>query len=140
MINIGYSIWEKTCLSIGKIHKNVLQRSLQWYPLSKLNSLQKQEISTEEFFNKYIKTGCYFLSNDFKNRFEYFLPKPDLNLRNVALINPIDLYYTIGLGFYLNSKYTDSRNSALFSVFSPTQNTYICLNPVNTTLTNLKGM
>ena len=117
MINIEYSIWKKACDSINKIKKSTLKNSLQWYPISKLSKQEKDIISTEDFFNNYIKSGNYLMSNKFKNIFQYFLPKSDLNLRAISLINPIDLYFSTALGFYLNNKYKEKRDLEHFSVY-----------------------
>ena len=82
---------------------------LQWFPFSKLSDSDKVEISSEDFFEKYISTGGFVFFPDIMRCSENYIQKGDGSFRNSALISPLLYLVVQSVGMEISKKYSSTR-------------------------------
>lgn len=109
MFGISYCTWEDICNMYFSIHVGAQKAYLQWFPFSKLSIKDKEEISSEDFYKKYIKTGGFVLFPEVMRHSENFIQKSDGSFRNSVLVSPI--YYLVlqSMGKEISKRYTTQR-------------------------------
>ena len=65
MLKINYKTWKSIC-DMYFLSKPALKSYLQWFPFSKLSKKDKTEISSENFYNKYIKISNTNIKSNYK--------------------------------------------------------------------------
>lgn len=110
MINMEYNTWNNVCEGIFKQSNQTLNKYLQLYPFSILSTEEKEEIKSEEFFNKYIKNGALFRNKLVFDFPRHYIQKSNSSFRNVKLVSPIIHIYLECVGYHVCNAYT--RNSS----------------------------
>ena len=57
MFGVSYDTWKSICNMYFSLNAGSQKAYLQWFPFTKFSSADKENISGEEFYNSYIKTG-----------------------------------------------------------------------------------
>ena len=89
MFGVKYDTWKSVCDMYFSLKTGSLKAYLQWFPFTKLTKADKDVISSEEFYNKYIKTGSFVLFPPAMHQSENFLQKSDGSFRDSSLVGPI---------------------------------------------------
>lgn len=89
MFGVKYDTWKSVCDMYFSLKTGSLKAYLQWFPFTKLTKADKDIISSEDFFNKYIKTGSFVLFPPAMHQSENFLQKSDGSFRDSSLVGPI---------------------------------------------------
>lgn len=87
MLNIKYDDWKACCNGIFKLNNN--HKYIQMYPFKKLGDKEKQKVISEEFFNKYIKSGFFMEYEEFSMVCNNYIVKENGDFRNSTLVSPI---------------------------------------------------
>lgn len=109
MFGISYGTWEEICDMYFMLYVGVHKAYLQWFPFSRLTDEEKEEISGEEFYNQYIKTGGFVLFPEVMRHSENFIQKSDGSFRNAALVSPIFYLVLQAIGKEISIKYQSQR-------------------------------
>lgn len=86
-----------------------LKSYLQWFPFTKLSEKDKNTISSEDFYNQYIKTGSFILFPSVMHQSENFLQKSDGSFRDSSLVGPILYLVLQSVGKEISNQYTSVR-------------------------------
>ena len=86
-----------------------LKAYLQWFPFSKLTDDDKNEMSGEEFYQKYISTGGFVLFPEVMRHSENFIQKSDGSFRNSTLVSPIFYLVFQAIGKEVFNRYSSQR-------------------------------
>lgn len=109
MFGITYATWKTICTMYFSLEEKTQKAYLQWFPFSKLTYDDKNEISGEDFFKKYISNGGFVFFPEIMLRSDNYIQKGDGSFRNSALISPL-LYLVIqALGKEISNKYSSTR-------------------------------
>ena len=109
MFGITYDVWEEVCGMYFSLGEKTQKAYLQWFPLSKLSDEDKDEISSLEFFEKYIDTGGFVFFPEIMLCSENYIQKGDGSFRNSALISPLLYLVVQSLGMEISIKYSSTR-------------------------------
>ena len=82
---------------------------LQWFPFTKLSSDDKEIISGEDFYNRYIKTASFLLFPSAIHQSENYLQKGDGSFRDSSLIAPILYLFLQAIGLEIHNRYLPGR-------------------------------
>lgn len=82
---------------------------LQWFPFTKLSSVDKETISGEEFYNSYIKTASFILFSPVMHQSENYLQKGDGSFRDSSLVAPILFLFLQSIGLEIYNHYSPIR-------------------------------
>jgi AbiA family abortive infection protein len=83
---------------------------LQWFPFSRLSSADEQTILSEDFYQRFIKTGTFILFPEFMHRSENYILKGDGSFRDASLVSPILYLILQAIGKELSDIYTPVRD------------------------------
>lgn len=109
MFGIQYETWENVCSMYFNVKKGSLSAYLQWFPFSKLSSEDKEYISSEEFFYRYINHGSFVIFETAMQQTDNFLLKSDGSFRDSSLIAPV-LYLVLQcIGKEISVHYSSQR-------------------------------
>lgn len=111
MFGISYETWKETCNMFFSIREGVHKAYLQWFPFSKLSNDDKEELTSEHFFKKYISGGGFVLFTEVMKHTENFIQKGDGSFRNSVLISPLLFLIIQALGKEISIRYTSQRSS-----------------------------
>ncbi|MCM1546125.1 MAG: AbiA family abortive infection protein [Clostridiales bacterium] len=90
---------------------NTKKSYLQWFPFTKLSHTEKEVISSEDFYNNYIKTFSFILFPNNLYQSNNFIQKSDGSFRNASLVSPI-LYLALqAMGKEIFDIYNHTRSS-----------------------------
>lgn len=109
MFGISYNTWKEICDMYFSLHVGTHKAYLQWFPFSKLSDDDKAEISGEDFYNRYIKTGGFVLFPEVMRHSENFIQKSDGSFRNAALVSPILYLVLQAIGKEISKRYISQR-------------------------------
>lgn len=111
MFSIKYEDWKKSCISIFSQKQGRKRIYLQWYPFSKLSSVEKNILMSEKYFNDYIKSGMFLFDSENSIIMNNYMLKSDGNFRNASLISPIMYLLSITIGRTIYEKYLPSGDT-----------------------------
>lgn len=118
MFGFTYDTWRETCKMYFKLGDGSKKAYLQWFPFSKLTKDDEVRISSEEFFNQYIKNAAFVLFPKVMYRSENFLQKSDGSFRDSSLLFPI-LYLVIqAIGKEISNHYKPERNVTIDAFYA----------------------
>ncbi len=106
MININFNDWENVCKSFFNLNGSKLESYIQWYPFSKLTENSKNIISSEKFFENFIKNGAIFKEYNTFNFPSHYSQKTSASFRNMSLVSPFVYLYIEAIGYHINQEYT----------------------------------
>ena len=109
MFDISYNTWKETCNMYFSLQRGTHKAYLQWFPFSKLSKEDIEEISGEDFFNKYINTGGFVLFPEVMRYTENYIQKSDGSFRNASLVSPILYLVLQALGKEVSARYKMQR-------------------------------
>lgn len=109
LFGITYNTWRETCDMYFSLHIGIHKSYLQWFPFSKLTDDEKDEISSVEFFNKYIKTGGFVFFPEVMRHSENYIQKSDGSFRNAVLVSPLLFLVLQAMGKELSAHYVSQR-------------------------------
>lgn len=98
MFGIKYETWKSTCNMYFSLKPGSLKSYLQWFPFTKLTENDKNYISSNDFYSKYIKTGSFVLFSPAMHQSENFIQKSDGSFRDSSLISPVLYLFLQSLG------------------------------------------
>ena len=116
MIDFGYDIWINVINEIKSISKTHGQYFMQLFPFYCCNDLT--EISSEDYYDKYIKTGCFLLNDVNYIMANNYNIKKDGSFRKRFAISPIFYIYYICIGHYVYSKSLKNENEKIKVFYS----------------------
>jgi len=122
-----YEIWQDVCDMFFRLDNRHLKSYLQLYPFSVLSDTDKNIISGEDFFEKYIKTGSFLYFDDNILCTNNYLQKSDGSLRNAMLVSPILYLVMQTMGKDIFDKCDLQRNENVYVFYS---GNYEILNPL----------
>lgn len=105
MINMEYDTWNKACEGIFRQSKQSLNKYLQLYPFSILSDDEMEEIKSEEFFYKFIKSGALFKNKLVFDFPRHYIQKNNSSFRNSKLVSPIIFIYLECIGYHVCKAY-----------------------------------
>ena len=109
MFGVKYDTWKSVCDMYFSLKTGSLKAYLQWFPFTKLTKADKDIISSEDFFNKYIKTGSFVLFPPAMHQSENFLQKSDGSFRDSSLVGPILYLMLQAVGKEIYDQYISVR-------------------------------
>jgi len=109
MFGITYDTWKEICNMYFSLGEKTQKSYLQWFPFSKLSDSDKDEICSEDFFEKYIATGGFVLFPEIMLCSENYIQKGDGSFRNSALISPLLYLVVQSVGMEVSKKYSSTR-------------------------------
>ena len=109
MFGISYDTWKEICDMYFSQHVSINKAYLQWFPFSKLPDKDKDEISGEDFFKRYIKTGGLVLFPEIMRHSENYIQKSDGSFRNATLVSPIFFLLLQSVGKEISKRYIPQR-------------------------------
>ena len=112
MINISYDTWNEACIFIKDYSKKYGKFYMQLYPFYKFNNLSN--ISSEAFFDSYVKNGAIFAKYDNFDKIDNYCRKSDGSYRKRFLLTPIMYIYYIAIGLHISKKYNQKRNKEIY--------------------------
>ena len=89
MLGITYDTWKNTCQMYFNLRKRTKSAYLQWFPFTKMSSDDQDTITSEVFYNRYIKSGAFVLFPATMHRSENFIQKGDGSFRDSSLLSPV---------------------------------------------------
>lgn len=109
MFGVKYDTWKSVCDMYFSLKTGSLKAYLQWFPFTKLTKADKDIISSEDFFNKYIKNGSFVLFPPAMHQSENFLQKSDGSFRDSSLVGPILYLMLQAVGKEIYDQYISVR-------------------------------
>lgn len=109
MFGVKYDTWKSVCDMYFSLKTGSLKAYLQWFPFTKLTKADKDIISSEDFFNKYIKNGFFVLFPPAMHQSENFLQKSDGSFRDSSLVGPILYLMLQAVGKEIYDQYISVR-------------------------------
>ncbi len=89
MFGITYETWKSTCKMFFDLKNGTKAAYLQWFPFTKISSEDQDNIASEQFYNKYIKSGAFSLFPPAMYRSENYIQKGDGSFRDSSLLSPV---------------------------------------------------
>ena len=89
MFGITYETWKNTCQMYFDLGKRTKAAYLQWFPFTKISSDDQDTIASEDFYNRYIKSGAFVLFPAAMHRSENFIQKGDGSFRERSIVDII---------------------------------------------------
>ena len=114
MIGIDYDLWKKVCLNIKNYAKIYGKFYIQLYPFTFDDFYDY--MSSEIFYNNFIKSGAIFEINNFEFPKNYAI-KSDGTIRKRYLLTPIIYLYYIAIGEYVSNKFKPACISNNYSCY-----------------------
>ncbi|MFV4964698.1 AbiA family abortive infection protein [Lactobacillus delbrueckii subsp. allosunkii] len=111
MFGISYDVWKSICEMYFSLSSRTCESYLQWYPFTNLSNIDKEEIKSREFFDKYIDLGGFVLFPEMMHHSENFIQKADGSFRNATLISPILFLVLQAMGKEISNRYIVERPS-----------------------------
>ena len=111
MFGISYDTWKKVCGMYFTLGTGSQKAYLQWFPFTKLSSDDKEIISGEDFYNRYIKTASFMPFPPAMHQSENYLQKGDGSFRDSSLIAPILFLFLQSVGMEIHNQYVPIRPS-----------------------------
>lgn len=111
LFGISYDTWKKVCGMYFTLGTGSQKAYLQWFPFTKLSSDDKEIISGEDFYNRYIKTASFMLFPPAMHQSENYLQKGDGSFRDSSLIAPILFLFLQSVGMEIHNQYVPIRPS-----------------------------
>lgn len=113
MFSFEYEDWKMVCSQIF-LQKYWRKRSyLQWYPFTKLSRKEKETVTSEVFFNNYIKSGLFLYYSESWLITDNYILKGDGNFRNATLISPIMYLTALTVGKSISKIFTSNRQRSI---------------------------
>lgn len=111
MLGISYDTWKSVCDMYFLLNASSQKAYLQWFPFTKLSSADKEIISGENFYNRYIKMSSFILFPSAMHQSENYLQKGDGSFRDSSLISPILFLLLQSIGLEIHNLYSSIRPS-----------------------------
>lgn len=111
LFGISYDTWKKVCDMYFTLKTGSQKAYLQWFPFTKLSSDDKEIISGEDFYNRYIKTASFMLFPPAMHQSENYLQKGDGSFRDSSLIALILFLFLQSVGMEIHNQYVPIRPS-----------------------------
>ena len=111
MFGVKYDTWKSVCEMYFSLKNGSLKAYLQWFPFTKLTEADKAVISSEEFYDNYIKTGSFVLFPFVMHQSENYMQKSDGSFRDASLVGPILYLMLQAIGKEIYDQYTPVRPS-----------------------------
>lgn len=112
MIGISYDNWLKACELVKEYGKTHGKYYVQIYPFFRYNNVK--EISSEEFYLKYIKSGFILGDSENLKKVDNYCRKNDGSYRKRYLLTPLIYIYYIAVGIHISEKYQQKRSPEIF--------------------------
>ena len=110
MFGITFNQWLDVCkMYLIDQNENTLKAYLQWYPYCSIPYYHKNSLSTDDFYNKYIKNGNCVLFPTVTFKDKNYLLKNGGTIRNATLISPLMYLVLQAVGKALSEKYVVQR-------------------------------
>lgn len=113
MLGITYDTWKNTCQMYFDLGKGTKASYLQWFPFTKISSADQDTIASEEFYNRYIKSGAFVLFPSAMHRSENFIQKGDGSFRDSSLLSPVLYLILQALGKEISRVYLPQRGNQI---------------------------
>lgn len=108
------------------IHTGIKKAYLQWFPFSNLSETDQDDISSVEFYKKYIENGTFVLFPAALHQSENYIQKGDGSFRDASLISPILFLVLQSIGKEISEKYIAQRSSDIEVYYA---GNYPCMRP-----------
>ena len=109
LFGISYDTWKNVCDMYFSLNIGSQNAYLQWFPFGKLSCSEKNCISGEDFYNKYIKTASFMFFPPAMHQSENYLQKGDGSFRDSSLLSPILFLFFQSVGFEIHNHYSPIR-------------------------------
>jgi AbiA family abortive infection protein len=109
LFGIKYETWKSVCKMYFDLKQGTQKAYLQLFPFSKLTQSDKINISSEDFFNKYIRYGTFCLFQTAMLRTENYIFKSDGSFRDSSLLSPILYLLLQSIGKEISESYVSKR-------------------------------
>lgn len=113
MLGITYDTWKNTCQMYFDLGKGTKASYLQWFPFTKILSADQDTIASEEFYNRYIKSGAFVLFPSAMHRSENFIQKGDGSFIDSSLLSPVLYLILQALGKEISRVYLPQRGNQI---------------------------
>ena len=118
MFNITYDTWKAVCDMYFSQKEGRLKSYLQWFPFYKLSSTDKAAISSQQFFDTYIRHGAIVLHESFFLRTDNYLQKGDGSFRDSKLLSPMMYLVLQAIGKTISEKVELEREQQIEVFYS----------------------
>jgi AbiA family abortive infection protein len=118
MFNITYETWESVCNMYFAQKEGRLKSYLQWFPFYKLSSADKATITSQQFYNTYIKHGTISLCESFFLRTDNYMQKGDGSFRDSKLLSPLMYLVLQAIGKTISEKIKLDRDQNIEVFYS----------------------
>lgn len=120
MVDVGYEIWKKSINAIKSLSEKYSDYYMQLFPF-KNNDISL--ISSEDYYNKYIKTGCFVMNEENYIMANNYSMKTNGIFRKRYAISPVFYIYYICLGYYTDRKIIENNINGIDVFYSGNFNT-----------------
>ena len=111
MFGISYDTWKSTCQMYFNLSDGEKAAYLQWFPFTKLSSADELYISSQPFYERYIKTGAFSFFSPMMHQSENYIQKGDGSFRDSALLSPIMFLLLQAVGKEISTVYSAQRRT-----------------------------
>lgn len=113
MLGITYDTWKNTCQMYFELGKGTKAAYLQWFPFTKISTDDQDTITSEAFYNRYIKSGAFVLFPSAMHRSENFIQKGDGSFRDSSLLSPVLYLVLQSVGKEVSMAYSPQRGNQI---------------------------
>lgn len=113
MFGITYETWRDTCQMFFNLGQGEKAAYLQWFPFTKISSNDQITIASENFYNRYIKSGAFVLFPAAMHRSENFIQKSDGSFRDSSLLSPVLYLILQAVGKEVSIAYSPQRGNQI---------------------------
>ena len=118
MFGISYNTWRDICNMYLSLPMGSKKSYLQWFPFTKLSDQDKEELCSEDFYNKYISTGGFVFFPEVMRHSENFIQKGDGSFRNSVLISPLLFLIIQAIGKEISEQYISNRPEGIEAYYA----------------------
>ena len=118
MFGIQFSTWKKICTAYSSMGIGAKKASLQWFPFTKLSEDDWNYLSSEDFFESYIKNGAFIFFPNAMHQSENYIQKSDGSFRDAALISPLLYLVVQSIGYEIANNYRPKRMNDISAYYA----------------------
>lgn len=111
MMHPSLESWRNACTTM-KNQKRRLGCYIQWYPFSLLGPSDWRTLSSECFYDTYIKDGSFIVCTFMNYRTKGYIQKQGIVFRDSVLVAPVLFLYLLAFGIEYEKSFADVRHNS----------------------------
>jgi AbiA family abortive infection protein len=111
MFALDYEDWKTVCSQMFAQRNGKKKYYLQWYPLLKLSTKEREDILSKEYFDNFINNGLFLFYPETWLLCNNYMLKGDGNFRNASLVSPLFYLLFLTIGKKISKHFQSERQS-----------------------------